>query len=99
MALGQEIRVLKAFSYTPLGYKSHTEKYEALLSNLAALSTRFLKRSFGTRSDQDRQLPNIKGKNLMTNLVALTTCHDADQPPSEHAVYQRSLGTSTILCN
>ena len=42
MALGQEIRVLKAFSYTPLEYKSHKEKYEALLSNLAALSTRFL---------------------------------------------------------
>ena len=41
MALGQEIRVLKAFSYTPLEYKSHKEKYEALLSNLAALSTRF----------------------------------------------------------
>ena len=33
----QEIRVLKAFSYTPLEYKSHKEKYEALLSNLAAL--------------------------------------------------------------
>ena len=77
----QEIRVLKAFSYTPLEYKSHKEKYEALLSNLAALHL--------------EQEP----RNLMTNLVALTTYHDADKPPSEHAVYQRSLGTSTILCN
>ena len=98
MALGQEIRVLKTFSYTPLEYKSHKEKYEALLSNLAALSTRFLKRSFGTRNNQEK-LPNIKAKTLITNLVALTTYHDADKPPSEHAVYQRSLGTSTILCN
>ena len=53
MALGQEIRVLKAFSHTPLEYKSHKEKYEALLSNLAALSTRFLKRPFGTGSNQE----------------------------------------------
>ena len=53
MGLGQEIRVLKSFSYAPLEYKSHKEKYEALLSNLAALSTRFLKRSFGTGSNQE----------------------------------------------
>ena len=46
MALGQEITVLTALSYTPLGklkYKSHTEKYEVLLSTLAALSTSFFK--------------------------------------------------------
>ena len=32
MALGQVIRVLKAFSYTPLEYKSHKEKYEVFFS-------------------------------------------------------------------
>ena len=46
MALGQEIRALKALTYIPLGelkYNSHKEKYATLLSTLAALSTSFFK--------------------------------------------------------
>lgn len=31
-------------------------------------------------------------RSLVTNLVALTTYHDAYEPASKHAVYQRCFG-------